>query len=114
MAIITSHQPTAAGLLVTQSSCAAGGDSFQNSGKELLLIDNTDGSDHTVTVDSPNTCDFGLAANAAHDVAAVNVVAGTKKLFGPFPPKRFNDSNGRVQVTYSSETGMKISVIAGN
>lgn len=79
---------------------AGGGDSFPNDGKTVLIIRGATGNSVTVLADSPGTCNFGAAANAAHDVS---LVVGTAlfAIMGPFDPGKFNDTNGRVQVTYT-------------
>jgi len=108
MAVLTVQRPTLAttGATLALSAAAAGGDSFANTGVEYFRIKNAHATDpRTVTFDSPGTCSHGLAANAAHDVAVVVPGAASAPLnevvVGPFPVKRFNDTNSRVQVTYS-------------
>lgn len=101
MAILTVQRPSLTGQAFTLAAAAAGGDSFPNTGVEYFHIRNAHATNpRTVTFDSPGTCTFGLAANAAHD-AAVVVSALTTLIIGPFPIGRFNDGNNRVQVTYS-------------
>lgn len=112
MAILTKVQSVAAGVDPAFANAAGGGDSFKNTGAEKVIVQNTDGSAHTVTFDSPGTCNFGAAANAAHDVNAVNVPAGAFRMFGPFPPPQFNDGNDLVQISYSAATGMKVAVVS--
>ena len=101
MAVLTVQKPVVAGVALTKQAAAAGGDSFPNTGVEFFEVTNAHATNaRTVTFDSPGTCSFGLAANAAHDEAVV-VAALTTKMVGPFPTPRFNDGNARVQVTYS-------------
>jgi len=98
MAALTVQKPSLAGAALTLAAAAAGGDTFPNSGKEVFVIANGHATlPRTVTFDAPGTCDFGLAANAAHDVA-VAVTALTQRQFGPFPVARFGAT---VSVTYS-------------
>ena len=42
---------------------------------------------------------------------AVAVPAGEERLIGPFPKAAFNDANNKVQLTYSSHTGLTIAVL---
>lgn len=101
MAILTVQKPALTGSAFTLAAAAAGGDSFPNTGVEFVHVKNAHATlARTVTFDSPGTCSFGLANHAAHD-APVVVAALTSLVIGPFPVARFNDANGRVQVSYS-------------
>lgn len=111
MAILTVVTPDVNGEDPGFATAAAGGDSFPNTGKEFVHIKNANATlARTVTFDSPGTCSFNLAANAAHD-QAVSIPASSQRVIGPFPPGRFNDTNGRVQMTYSSEADLTIAVL---
>lgn len=106
MAILTVQKPALAGATLQLVAAAAGGDSFPNTGVEYFHILNSHATlARTVTFDSPGTCTFGLAANAAHDVAVVvpgvASAPANRVVIGPFPVGRFNDGNSRVQVSYS-------------
>lgn len=108
MAILTVQRPTLTtpGATVTLVAASAGGDSFPNTGVEHVEILNSHATlARTVTFDSPGTCTFGLPANAAHDLAVVvpgvTSAPANRVMVGPFPRGRFNDSNERVQITYS-------------
>lgn len=113
MAVLVVQRPVAAGVASTMATAAAGGDSFPNTGVEWVRITNAHAANaRTVTFDAPGTCSFHLAANAAHDLA-VEVAALSTKIVGPFPVARFNDSNGRVAVTYSdSAADLSIAVFS--
>jgi len=106
MAILAVQKPVLAGATLSLAAAAAGGDSFPNTGVEYFQILNSHATlPRTVTFDSPGTCNFGLAANAAHDMAVVvpgvSGAPANRVVIGPFPVGRFNDGNSRVQVTYS-------------
>lgn len=106
MAILTVQRPTAAGATLTLAAAAAGGDSFVNLGVEYFQVLNSHATlSRTVTFDSPGTCNCALANNAAHDLAVVvpgvSAAPANRVIIGPFAMPRFNDANGRVQVTYS-------------
>lgn len=111
MAILAVQVPTLAGFVLTPVAAAGGGDSFPNTGKEFFYVKNADVASKTLTFDSPGTCSFDAAAAAAHD-AVVVVATVTERIIGPFPPARFNDGNGRVQVTYSAVTSVTVAVLA--
>lgn len=110
MAILTVQTVSLAGSVITLGAAAAGGDSFPNSGNVYFRVNNGSGASINVTFDAPNADNFGVI-NDAHDVV-VAVAAGAQKTIGPFPPERFNDANGRVQVTYSSATTVTVAAVA--
>lgn len=106
MANYQPQTPSLAGLNLTMSAAAGGGDSFENNGHVLIRINNGSGGAITVTADAPKPDNFGLTDNS-HDVALV-IPAGESRIWGPFPVNRFNDANGRVQLTYSGVTTLTI------
>jgi hypothetical protein len=94
------------GLTPTYGAAAAGGDEFVNSGREFIHIKNAHTSPHGVIVNSQAACNQG----ADHDVS-VEVTNGEDRMIGPFPKNRFDDANGKVQITYSGVTAVTIAVI---
>lgn len=103
---IISQECTSAGLEVTFESANADGNYFTNNGRKVLRVKNGGGADITITVDSPTECDQGFT----HDVE-VTVTASEERDIGPFKTTRFNDSNGRVNITYSGVTSVTVAVI---
>lgn len=106
MALLSIQRPSQTGATLTLAAAAAGGDSFPNTGVEYFQILNSHATlPRTVTFDSPNTCNFNLANNAAHDMAIVvpgiTSAPANRVIVGPFSTVRFNDGNQRVQVSYS-------------
>ena len=98
MAALTVQRPSVAGVAQTMATAASGGDTVVNDGNVFLRVTNAHAANpRTVTIDSPNTCDFLLAANAAHD-AVVVIAALTTKIIGPFPVGRFSST---LAVSYS-------------
>jgi len=91
---------------VTFGNANADGNYFTNDGRTFIWIKNGDEDDHNIIIDSPTNCNYGFA----HDVT-VTVTAGEDRLIGVFDTARFNDSNGRVNVTYSAVTSVTIAVI---
>jgi hypothetical protein len=109
MAILTVQKIVPGGLEPAALAAAAGGgDSFQNTGNEFVEINNGDVSDKTVTVEAQQNCNFGVDSND-HNHAVV-VTAGERRLIGPFPTDKYNDANGRVQLTYSAVTSVTVGV----
>lgn len=107
MATLTMQKPTLSGIALTYSNCSAGGDEFvNNSGRVCIHVKNGNTAAQTVTVNSQKPCDQGYD----HDVV-VSIPASSDRLIGPFTTDRFNDANGKVQITYSGVTSMTIAAI---
>ena len=103
MAVLTVQQVVRAGLEPVFVAAAGGGDEFVNTGTEYLEVVNGSGADVTVTIVTPNTVD-GLAVTDR----AVVVTAGERRKIGPFPTSIYNNSNSKVNVTYSSATSVTV------
>ena len=111
MAVLTPQNTAVAGTVVTMAAASAGGDSFDNNGEFRVLVRNASGGALTITFDAPGTDNFGVTGNE-HDITAVSIAAGAIMRFGPFRTDRFNDSNGRVQITYpGGVTSLTIAVL---
>lgn len=96
------------GVSIVGAAAAGGGDSFVNTGKEVLCINNQSVAPITVTVVTPATID-GLAVA---DLAVV-VPASGFQMVGPFPPAIYNDTavpGGSVSLTYSGVTTLFVAV----
>lgn len=105
MAEITLTDASKDGVNIATQACESGGDYFVNDGKTVIYLYNGSGGDITVTFDSPNQCSQGFY----HDDAVVIPGTGTVyKYVGPFNQKQFNDSNQRVNITYSAVTSLVI------
>ncbi|KXK51953.1 MAG: hypothetical protein UZ13_01509 [Chloroflexi bacterium OLB13] len=104
MATLTVLSPShLAGSDLDAAAAAGAGDQFLNDGRTILYVKNTNAASRTVTiVTSPTVAGLALA-----DVAVV-VAQNEEKLIGPFDPRYFNDSNGFVQITYSSEVDVTV------
>jgi hypothetical protein len=106
MATLSVQKLSLSGITLTFSACDAAGDEFENSGEAFIYVKNSDTVDHTVIVNSQQPCSYGFD----HDVS-VTVPTGGEKLIGTFPKDRFNDSNGKVQISYDAVTGLTIAVV---
>ncbi len=60
----------------------------------------------TVTANSQVACNQGFD----HD-QTVSVPAGSELWIGTFAPDRWNDSSGKVQVTYSAVTSVTVAAV---
>jgi hypothetical protein len=102
-----------AGITANMTAANSGGDFFANDGKTMLRVTNAHATlSRTITFDVPNTDNFGVSG-AALDRAVV-VAALTTMLIGPFMTAKFNDGNGNVQMTYSSEADLTMQALRVN
>lgn len=111
MAVLTVVNSTrvSPGIDLAGAAAAGGGDSFVNTGVELVVFKNASVGDITVTIATPVTIDALAVADRT-----ITVAAGTSKLVGPFPPGWYNDtfiSGGSVNMTYSGVTTFTVTVI---
>ena len=109
MATLSVENAVITGLEATMNACAGGGDEFVNDGNVIAYIENGSGGDITVTFATPKTVE-GLAVADA----AVVVTAAEARFVGPFDPAVFNDSAGKVQVTYSGVTSLTMALVRVN
>lgn len=108
MAVLAVHQPTLAVATWAPVAAAGGGDSFVNDGYTFLYIKNASGAPITVTVDAPGTTGPDQA-NAFDPDLVKSIPAGGERTIGPFVDKaRFNDVNGRVNLSYSGVTTLTV------
>lgn len=104
MAQLNLSQPGIAGAAEAFSAANAGGDSFPLPGPIVLKIKNASGANRTITVVAQNPCDQGVL----HDRVYGPIATGTT--FDAQIPggKRFQDANGRVQLTYDNNAGVSV------
>jgi hypothetical protein len=106
MAILSVQIIPLIGLEPSYAAADVGGDEFVNSGRDFIHVKNGHTSEQTVTMNSQTACSFGFD----HD-AAVAIPASEERMIGPFPKNRFDDSNGKVLITYSGVTSLTIAVL---
>lgn len=82
------------------------GDTFPNGGQEFLRIINGSGAPITATAAITETVDGVTPAGKQ-----ITVPAGESRYFGPFPPSQYNDTNGRVAITYSAVTSVTVEAV---
>ena len=95
MAVIPVNQAAVTGANLAYSSLVAGGDTFLNDGKTVLLFHNT-GAAAVITV-TPQKLIGGLTITPV----SKTVNSGTDVVIGPFDPSIFNTSAGAAVLTYS-------------
>ena len=94
---------TGANITDGKTAATGGGDEVTNQGTTFFLVENGGVGNITVTFASQETCDQGQSHNRAPTVEA-----GKTEVFGPFDPRRFNNANGRVGVSYSGVTSVNV------
>jgi len=109
MAVQTVQDISLAGITPAVPAGSSGGDSFANNGNVILELINASGGAITVKADDPGSPSPPNALSFDPDVQ-ISVPAGQRRIWGPFPTFRFNDSNGRVNLTYGTNppTGLTI------
>lgn len=106
MAVLDVERITSSGLDPTLVPAASGGDEFPNDGRTFFIVNNGGASQITVTFVGQGYCSHGFQ----HDLE-VTVDTGEELNVGPFSRQRFNDENGRVQVSYSDVTSVLVGAV---
>ena len=106
MATLTVQDIVLTGLNPSYVVSAVGGDEFANDGKTFIHVKNGHTSAWVVTVDSVAPCSQGYDHNAV-----VSIPASGERIIGPFDKHRFDDSAGKVQITYDGVTVLTIAAI---
>ncbi len=110
MALIAVQSASTTGAALTWTAANAGGDEFVNAGQgTVLLVRNAHASEtRTLTFATPATveglaiADRTLAVTAAEDFRFIKFT----------PASLYNDGDGHVNITYSSEADVSLAVIA--
>ncbi|MFC5528472.1 hypothetical protein [Cohnella yongneupensis] len=84
---------------------AANGMEFVNTGEEFLEVKNGAGASMTVTIVSV-PCSHGRTGDLV-----ITVGAGAEVAIGPFVDYLFNQSNGKVNVNFSSATSITVAAV---
>lgn len=88
--------------------CAAGGDTFPNTGSQYVYWQNTSGGAITVSQVIQTTVDGEAVAAKTFSIAG-----GATIMTGPYPVGTYNDGNSNTNFTYSVNppTGLKMTVL---
>lgn len=111
MATLALQTVARTGLDHTLAAASAGGDAFGNDGRVFLRVKNSHGSASRTVTFASQIPTAAVPQGAAAANVAVAVAAGKDFLFGPFDPAGFNDANGRVVVTYSTEADLTVAAV---
>lgn len=107
MATITVQEvDTDTGVDLSFAAANAGGDEYANAGRTVFVIKNDSGGAITVTYTAQNTVRGYDVTDETQSVAAGAIGVGPVLDRGIF-----NDSNGRVQVSYSSVTSVTVTAL---
>jgi len=106
---------SALGVAALLAPAAGGGDSFQNTGKETVLIKNAGGAPINLTIKGSAgaqnaKCNYGIAGTPAHDITVAIPNDSAIYELGPFPTTPFSDGNGLCQLAYSGVTSVTVAV----
>lgn len=113
MAQLTVTPITTGGVAESLVAASAGGDSFLNSGRQMLAVKNAGTASITVTVKGGALpCNFGVAGTPAHDLPLTVPNDSVVYLFGPFQTVRHNDATGQVQLAYSAVANVTVGAFA--
>lgn len=106
MAILNVQESTRAGISLTHNAVNGGGDSYLNDGNVATYFRNSSGAPITVTFTISKTVEGSTPAGRVYSVPA------TSDLFiDPFPEPEYNDVNRRVNMTYSTPTGLTLALV---
>ena len=104
MATLTAQKITDTGTVASMASTEAAGDEFLNTGLEFLFFQNGHGSnsyDVTITAQVTNIHHQNFGTVVKENIVKT-VASGAEVFIGPFKQAAFNDSNNKVQITYSA------------
>lgn len=73
------------------------GNSFALTGKEFVIVDNSDASPHSITFTDQEASNRGFLTDKT-----VAVPAGERHVIGPFKKQRWQDSSGNMILSYSA------------
>jgi hypothetical protein len=107
MANYAAEKPGHTAAALTYRTAATAGDAWENDGATMFNLRNS-GTEKTVTFNAVANCSQGFDHNKAVVVPATT----GDRWVGPFPRDRFNNVDGRVDVTYSSETGVTVAALS--
>lgn len=106
-ALVIQNNPSNAGAQCANAGAdQANGNSFANSGRVRLVIQNGDASPRTATFNGV-ACSHGRSTNLA-----VVIAASAQGFVGPLDPSIFNQSDGTVQLDWSAGTTAAVKVTA--
>jgi len=113
MATLTAQKVTDTGTIATMASATGGGDEFLNTGLEFLFFQNEHASNSyviTVTAQVTNIHHQNFGTVVKENIVKT-ITAGAEVFIGPFKQAAFNDTNHKVQITYSGVTTLNVAAL---
>lgn len=111
---LTVTTTSAAGVVVPAASSIdnGNGNSFANTGRELIQITNASGGSITITFITQGV--YTAVGGTTYNIAdlAVSLANATTRAYGPFDKTLFNDANALVQITWSAGGAITANVIS--
>jgi hypothetical protein len=104
---VVTNRATGINLATAPQAANVAGDSWLNTGREMLYIKNGSGGSINLTEVLPATAVIDGIAPTPRVIA---VGAAGVFILGPFPPGTYNDVNGFMNVTYSAITSVTVLV----
>ncbi len=96
---------------LTYTASSGEGDKFPNNGNQYVAIKNASVSAMTVTfatqVTSFNSPVYGPAVKSN---STLTIAGGRTGWIGPLSPNAFNDTDGNVNITYTSATNISVAI----
>jgi hypothetical protein len=105
LTVNTVNRATVASPASLAVAASSGGDSFPNTGTQYVYFKNASGSAITVTEVIQVTID-GVSVTGK----TFSIPANSDALVGPYPTTTYNDTNSRMNFTYSSATSLTVAV----
>lgn len=97
------------GFTPTFQAADPAGDTFVNSGREVIAVQNTDTAQHTVTIVCQTPCNLG--GLAVHNID-MDIPPGQQKGEGPISANFYNDGTSHTSLTYpNGATGLQVAII---
>ena len=98
------QQIVRAGLTPSLAAANSDGSYVPNDGRTFIQVKNGAGAPITVTIETPGTVD----GNAIADLVVTIPAMTGDKVIGPFPPETYNQSDGKLKITFSAVTTVTI------
>jgi len=112
MALISSQSIIEEGLAVSLTALAATSNTFTNSGKEFIYIENDGGGDVTITVVTEVTSvENELYGELTKSNVELLVGGGTSAMLGTFPVTPYNGTDSAVTFTVTSTTSVNVAIL---
>ena len=101
------------GLAVTLTALAATSNTFTNSGREFIYIENEGGGDVTITVDTIITTPIenNLYGDLTKADSVKVVIGGGSVMIGTFPVSAYNGNDSLVTFTVTTTTSVNVAIL---